>query len=297
MPNPTVMIHSMTGYGKVTCEYENKHYTIEIRALNHKQTDVNTRIPAYLREKEMALRNEIIQQLQRGKIDLSIESDYLEDESMANINQEVVKSYYQQLEQITDQLNLPRENYLNTIMRLPNTLKKDQTVLEPAEWETIFEGLREALQMLKNHRVEEGERMEKDISSRVEFIQESLKKIEQIEPSRTERIRQRLQNGLEQMPNFEQIDKERLEQEILYYAEKLDINEEKVRLSNHCTYFFDTLHNKEEVVGKKLNFIAQEMLREINTIGSKASDSDIQQLVVNMKNELEKIKEQIMNVL
>jgi uncharacterized protein (TIGR00255 family) len=290
------MIQSMTGYGKAESEYKGKHYTLEIRSLNHKQIDINIKIPHFFKEKEIVLRNELTQTLYRGKIDVYIDVEYQNEEAAPSIHKEVVRSYYNQLKDISHELSLEPDNMLSTIMRLPNTLQKEQETLEEQEWNKVEDALKSATDQLITYRKYEGKNMYHDILSHIHSIQHQTDQIKDLEKARSQRIRDKLERGMNELPDSFSPDAERFEQELLYYLEKIDINEEKVRLRNHCNYFLDVLNGEEMAVGKKLNFIAQEMLREINTIGSKANDAEIQRLVVNMKNELEKIKEQVMNI-
>ncbi len=290
------MIQSMTGYGRSVCKIGENQYSIEIKSLNHKQIDIGIKIPPYLREKEMIIRDLLLLHLQRGKIELYIGKESTEEGELY-INKQIVKGYYRQLEDISGELNITQqEPLLSAILKLPDVITKQSPQLEKEEWNKISESIEEAIQMLIEHRKDEGKAMEKDIRGRVRFIKEHIQEICKFEPRRIEKIRDRIRKSLNEFLDVTKNDNERLEQEIIYYIEKLDINEEKVRLENHCEYFSEIL-NLDEPVGKKLNFIAQEMLREINTIGSKASDSDIQKNVITMKDELEKAKEQIMNVL
>ncbi|MFW6221992.1 MAG: YicC/YloC family endoribonuclease [Bacteroidota bacterium] len=290
------MIQSMTGYGRSVCKIGENQYSIEIKSLNHKQIDIGIKIPPYLREKEMIIRDLLLLHLQRGKIELYIGKESTEEGELY-INKQIVKGYYRQLEDISGELNITQqEPLLSAILKLPDVITKQSPQLEKEEWNKISESIEEAIQMLIEHRKDEGKAMEKDIRGRVRFIKEHIQEICKFEPRRIEKIRDRIRKSLNEFLDVTKNDNERLEQEIIYYIEKLDINEEKVRLENHCEYFSEIL-NLDEPVGKKLNFIAQEMLREINTIGSKASDSDIQKIVITMKDELEKAKEQIMNVL
>lgn len=290
------MIQSMTGYGRSVCKIGEQQYCIEIKSLNHRQADIGVKIPPYFREKEMSIRDVLLLHLQRGKIELYIGKESSE-ESELQINKQIVKKYYHQLDEISGDLNIEhQEPLISAILKLPDVITKQSPQLEQDEWDKIRESIEQAVQMLVSHRKDEGKAMEQDIRERIHFIKEHIKEISKFEPCRIEKIRDRIQKKLDEFLDHTNKDNERLEQEIIYYIEKLDINEEKVRLQNHCEYFLDILQLNEPV-GKKLNFIAQEMLREINTIGSKASDSDIQKIVITMKDELEKVKEQIMNIL
>jgi len=288
------MIQSMTGFGKTILEIKNKTITLEIRSLNSKQLDVSARLPVLYKEKELELRNIIRQSLERGKIDVSISIDTIEKEKIPSINQAVVKNYYEQLKQISGELAI--DQILPVIMRLPDTLKIEKQELDEKEWEQVKTGVKEAIHELISFRKQEGKALQKDIHHRVTQISKLLDNIEPYEKERIGKIKTRINHNLSEFLATESIDQNRFEQEMIYYLEKFDITEEKVRLLNHCDYFLQTLKLKLPA-GKKLGFIAQEMGREINTLGSKANDSDIQKLVVQMKDELEKIKEQLLNVL
>jgi len=288
------MIQSMTGFGKTILEIKNKTITVEIRSLNSKQLDVSARLPVLYKEKELELRNIIRQSLERGKIDVSISIDTIEKEKIPSINQAVVKNYYEQLKQISGELAI--DQILPVIMRLPDTLKIEKQELDEKEWEQVKTGVKEAIHELISFRKQEGKALQKDIHHRVTQISKLLDNIEPYEKERIGKIKTRINHNLSEFLATESIDQNRFEQEMIYYLEKFDITEEKVRLLNHCDYFLQTLKLKLPA-GKKLGFIAQEMGREINTLGSKANDSDIQKLVVQMKDELEKIKEQLLNVL
>ncbi len=291
------MIQSMTGFGKTILEIKNKTITLEIRSLNSKQLDVSARLPVLYKEKELELRNIISQSLERGKIDISIFIDTIEKEKTPSINQAVVKNYYEQLMQISGELSIENiDQILPVIMRLPDTLKIEKQELDEKEWEQIKTGVMEAIHELISFRKQEGKALQKDIHHHVNQIRKLLDNIGPYEKERIGKIKTRINHNLSEFLATESIDQNRFEQEMIYYLEKFDITEEKVRLRNHCDYFLQTLKLKIPA-GKKLGFIAQEMGREINTIGSKANDSDIQKLVVQMKDELEKIKEQLLNVL
>ena len=291
------MIKSMTGYGKSIAETSQKKITIEIKSLNSKQLDVNTKLPWQYKEKEPEIKSIVSQKLDRGKIDLSIFFDILDDENIPVINTSVVKKYFYQLKEISDELNLDlNEHILSTILRLPETLKTEKSELTEDEWELIKKQLLESINMLDLYRIEEGNALEKDLRNSLGRIISSLDSIEPFEEGRIKKVREKLLSILNENVNSENIDKDRFEQELIFYLEKFDINEEKVRLRKHCEYFIETL-NTPPPNGKILNFISQEIGREINTIGSKANDASIQKLVVMMKDDLEKIKEQSLNVL
>lgn len=291
------MLKSMTGYGKATCTFENKTITIEIKAVNSKQIDINTRFPILYKEKEVEIRNEISRKAERGKIDAYIIVEQTETEKSLQFNQTCIKDYFLQIKKLAEELHVPvTEQLLIATLRMPDSLKAETHTLSTDEWEIILACLQEALQAFQNFRQQEGKALEKDISERVYSIEKFLSEIEPFEKSRVLKVRERLHKNLSEFIPSTSIDANRFEQEIVYFLEKLDVTEEKVRLQNHCSYFIDTLKNSDSP-GRKLGFIAQEMGREINTIGSKANDSDIQKFVVLMKDELEKIKEQLLNIL
>ena len=291
------MIKSMTGYGKSIAETPQKKITIEIKSLNSKQLDINTKLPWLFKEKEPEIKSIISQKLDRGKIDLSIFVDVLDDEYIPTINKSIVKNYYHQLKEISEELNLDlNEHILSTILKLPDTLKTEKPDLNEEEWELIKRQLLESISMLDLYRIEEGNALEKDLRTNLGRIISSLGNIEPFEEGRIKKVREKLFTILNENVNSENIDKDRFEQELIFYIEKYDINEEKVRLRKHCEYFIETLKT-DSPNGKILNFISQEIGREINTIGSKANDASIQKLVVMMKDDLEKIKEQTLNIL
>lgn len=287
----------MTGFGKSVAEIPQKKISIEIKSLNSKSLDLNARLPWLYKEKESEVRNIISQKLDRGKIDLTINFDVLDSEIIPLINKSVVKNYFIQLKEIAGELKINAdEQLLSTIMRLPDALKTEKPELDEKEWELVREKLHEAIGQLDEYRIEEGKSIEADLIRCVGKILASLQDVEKFEGDRIVRIRERLNASLTESISTENIDKNRFEQELIFYLEKLDINEEKVRLKKHCEYFLEKIASIPPN-GKILNFIAQEIGREINTIGSKANDASIQKLVVMMKDELEKIKEQSLNVL
>lgn len=291
------MIKSMTGYGKSVCELPEKTITIEIKSLNGKQADVYLRLPNIYREKESEIRNIINNSLKRGKIECVITIESFNGEKLAFINKEVVKRYYAQLLEIQDDLKIQdREPLIQTILRLPESLKAEKEEMDEKEWEVLKSTLNSSIKQLENFRRQEGNILEADIVERIGNIEKLLFQLNGYEKTRTERIKSRLQNNLQEFFSQDVFDRNRFEQELIYYLEKLDITEEKVRLQNHCSYFKEVV-TEDSHTGKKLGFICQEIGREINTIGSKANDFEIQKLVVLMKDELEKIKEQLMNVL
>lgn len=288
----------MTGFGKTTVEYENKKIIIEIKSLNSKQLDLNLRIPNLYKEKEMEIRNMVKERLDRGKVDMNICFDHTESDRDVSINRSAVMQYFSQMLEISAQLGTePDKNgLLQTVMRFPDTLLVKAEALDEQEWQHLKAGIVRSLEAVDAFRIQEGKALMADIIHRIELIQELAAQVPQFESRRVEVIRQKLQEKIKEWTDVKTIDQNRLEQEIIYYLEKLDITEEKVRLANHCKYFLETVE-KEEAPGRKIGFIAQEIGREINTMGSKANDLDIQKLVVRMKDELEKIKEQSLNVL
>jgi uncharacterized protein (TIGR00255 family) len=291
------MIKSMTGYGKGIAETTKKKITIEIKSLNSKQLDLNTKMPWLYKEKEPEIRNIISQKLDRGKIDFSIYCDMIDEEVVTVINKSVVKSYYSQFKEIASELKIDLDDQIFTaIMKLPDTLKTEKTEMPDGEWELIKNQIIESIAMLDLYRIEEGNSIMSDLKKCIGKILSLLESVETFESGRITKVREKLKTILEENVGSENIDKNRFEQELIFYIEKYDINEEKVRLKTHCDYFLDTT-NTPSPNGKILNFIAQEIGREINTIGSKANDASIQKLVVMMKDELEKIKEQTLNIL
>lgn len=291
------MIKSMTGYGKAIAETSQKKITIEIKSLNSKNLDLSTKLPWLYKEKEPEIRNLISQKLGRGKIDVVVYFDIIEDEGIPVINKAIVKNYYNQMREIAGELNITLDNeILSTIMKLPDALKTDRPELQEEEWNFVKRQILESVNMLDLYRVEEGKSIETDLRKSIEAILSSLARIETFESGRITKIREKLLSILNENNGTENIDKNRFEQELIFYLEKFDINEEKVRLRKHCDYFLETI-DAASPNGKMISFIAQEIGREINTIGSKANDASIQKLVVMMKDELEKIKEQTNNIL
>lgn len=285
------MIHSMTGYGKSELELSTKTIRLELKSLNSKSLDLNMRMPSIYRAKELELRKIIGAKLDRGKIDFSLYVEFNKGEAIAKINTEVVKGYMKQLENISlaDEVEL-----LKMAVRMPDAISTEREDIDPKEWKTISDEVLVVLEKIENYRKDEGAALEKDFSKRISKIDDLLKDVVKIDPERIEHVRDRLNKGIAELK--EKVDKNRFEQELIYYIEKLDITEEKIRLKNHLDYFLKNL-NLDESNGKKLGFISQEIGREINTIGSKANYAPMQKLVVQMKDELEKIKEQLLNVL
>ena len=291
------MIQSMTGYGKAVVAYKDKKIHAEVKSLNSKQLDLNTRIAPLYREKEMEMRQMVAEALIRGKVDMSvwIEKDTAVDPTP--INTALLENYYNQIKTIADKTGIPLpEDWFYTLLRMPDVLTKtDVEELEDEEWLAVKQAVSEALKNLVDFRIQEGAALEKKFSEKVDNIQQLLAEIEPLEKGRVEKIKARIIDGLQQIPGVD-YDKGRMEQELIYYIEKLDISEEKQRLSNHLKYFRDTMRESAGQ-GKKLGFIAQEMGREINTTGSKSNQAEMQNIVVKMKDELEQIKEQVLNAL
>ena len=291
------MIQSMTGYGKAVVAYEEKKIHVEVKSLNSKQLDLNTRIAPLYREKEMEMRQMVAEALIRGKVDMSvwIEKDMVADPTP--INAALVENYYQQIKDISGKTGIPvPEDWFYTLLRMPDVLTKTEVEeLEDAEWDAVRGAVQEALKNLVDFRIQEGAALQKKFSEKIDNIERLLGEIEPYETSRVEKIKGRIIDGLQQIPGVD-YDKNRLEQELIYYIEKLDISEEKQRLTNHLKYFRDTMAEPAGQ-GKKLGFIAQEMGREINTTGSKSNQAEMQNIVVKMKDELEQIKEQVLNAL
>jgi uncharacterized protein (TIGR00255 family) len=291
------MIKSMTGFGKAEFETNNKKFTIEIKSLNSKQIDINTRTPALYRGKDILIRKTLSEKLTRGKVDFNIYVENLGDESNSKINEPILKSYFQHLSAISKELNLGiNSSTLEAAMRLPDVVKTEYETLDKTEWNTIYTNIQKALVDINEFRIQEGLALHTDITENVQSIQKLLAELEPFEEQRIESVRTRLTENLDKVKLNGTIDQNRFEQELIFYLEKLDINEEKVRLTNHCEYFLETIAQAIPS-GKKLGFISQELGREINTIGSKANETNIQRIVVQMKDHLERIKEQLLNVL
>ena len=288
----------MTGYGKATAELSDKKINIEIKSLNSKAMDLSARIAPLYREKEMEIRNEISKMLERGKVDFSLWIEKKDAEQLATpINQELVEAYYKRIKEISAAAGIPEPaDWFATLLRMPDVMTKNETQeLSDEEWAVVHAAVEEAINHLIDFRKQEGEALCRKFTEKVDNIASLLASIEVYEKSRVEKIRQRIIEGLKSIPEIE-YDKNRLEQELIYYIEKLDISEEKQRLANHLKYFRETMADGIGQ-GKKLGFIAQEMGREINTTGSKSNNAEMQNIVVKMKDELEQIKEQVLNAL
>lgn len=292
------MIQSMTGYGKTTLELPDKKINVEVKSLNSKALDLSTRIASLYREKEMEIRNEIAKMLERGKVDFCLWIEKKEGEQSATpVNSELIAAYYRQLKTIVEETGIPEPaDWLGTLLRMPDVMTKaENTELTEEEWEAAHTAVKEALNRLVEFRKQEGAALEKKFREKIANIAALLDTVEPFEKERVGKIKERIVEALENNIGVN-YDKNRLEQELIYYIEKLDINEEKQRLSNHLKYFISTLENGSGQ-GKKLGFIAQEMGREINTLGSKSNQAEMQNIVVQMKDELEQIKEQVLNVM
>ena len=290
------MAHSMTGYGKAVAELPNKKITIEIKTLNSKQFDLFTRLPGIYREKEIALRNTLARLLERGKVDLSMNVEVLSRDISSKIDHHVVHQYHEEISKLALGMNeAPPLDWFSLLLRLPDVMKQDTEELDDEEWETIEKAIGRAVDEVNAFRRQEGEMLSKVLTEKIGTIRSLLTDVEPFEAERTEKIKARIYEALNNLEGIE-YDKNRFEQEMIYYIEKLDVNEEKTRLAHHLDYFTETLNDKQSQ-GKKLGFIAQEIGREINTLGSKSNQSGLQRIVVQMKDELEQIKEQILNVL
>ena len=288
----------MTGYGKAVVAYKEKKINVEVKSLNSKSLDLSARIAPLYREKEMEIRRLLAQKLERGKVDFSL---WVEKESTVDatpINAALVENYYKQIKAISESTGIPEpEDWFTTLLRLPDvTAKTEVEVLDDEEWEVAQQAINEAIEKLTEFRKQEGAALQKKFTEKIDNIANLLKSIEPFEKSRVPKIREKIIDGLKQIPEVD-YDKNRLEQELIYYIEKLDINEEKQRLTNHLKYFHETMKESGHGIGKKLGFIAQEMGREINTTGSKSNQAEMQNIVVKMKDELEQIKEQVLNAL
>ncbi len=286
------MILSMTGFGKATKQLPNKKINVEIKSLNSKGLDLNMRMPSVYREMELSLRNDISQKLERGKVDFSLYIEVTGEETTAKVNTPVIKSYINQMKAILPEADATE--LMKMAVRMPDALKTERDEIDENEWAEIVLVVNEALENIQTFRKDEGQALEKEFQLRIANIRSFMEQALLLDPERIKNIKERLQTAIEELKVT--VDENRFEQELIYYLEKLDITEEKVRLTNHLDYFLQTLNGKE-ANGRKLGFITQEMGREINTMGSKSNHAEMQKLVVMMKDELEKIKEQVLNVL
>ncbi len=291
------MLLSMTGFGRIEKTFRNKKISIELRSLNSKFTDIRIKSPQYYREKEVEFRKMLNDRLERGKIEFSLEVISMEDEGNSVINSSLFKSYYRQLRQLMQELDIPSGDIVQAILRLPDVVSAPSEGPDPKEWEVVRQGITEVTSAFDLFRKDEGMVMEKELRLRIHNIVQNLQLIPALEEERISKARNRIYQSLEEYLGKDNIDENRFEQEILFYLEKMDISEEKLRLAQHCHYFLDELDAQVTQKGRKLAFISQEIGREINTLGAKSYSSEIQRIVVEMKDELEKIKEQVANCL
>ncbi|CAM3676411.1 hypothetical protein FSS13T_26680 [Flavobacterium saliperosum S13] len=286
------MIQSMTGFGKATLQLATKKITVEVKSLNSKGLDLNVRMPSVYREMELGLRNQISQSLERGKVDFSLYIEVTGEETSTKVNAPIVKAYMSQMRAIL--ADADETELMKMAVRMPDALKTERDEIDENEWKQILSVINEALANINNFRADEGASLEKEFQLRIANIRSYMEQALELDPERVQNIKNKLQTAIDELKV--NVDENRFEQELIYYLEKLDITEEKVRLTNHLDYFIETL-NGNEANGRKLGFITQEMGREINTMGSKSNHAGMQKLVVQMKDELEKIKEQVLNVL
>ena len=286
----------MTGFGKVTAELPSKKVTVEIKALNSKQLDLSTRIPSIYKDKEMELRSLLLQSLERGKVEFNIFIEYIGKDTPTQINLAAVENYYNQIKEIAEKLNISVPNdWFQTLLRMPDAIKSETVEPDESEWGVVLETVKDAIKHLCDFRIQEGAMLQKLFEQKIANIATLLKEVEKYAGERIENIKARIMDNLQKIAEKD-YDKNRFEQEMIYYIEKLDVNEEKNRLDNHLKYFISTMESGHGQ-GKKLGFIAQEMGREINTLGSKSNHAEMQKIVVQMKDELEQIKEQVLNVM
>lgn len=289
------MIKSMTGFGRAGGEFGDKKFVAEVKSVNSKNFDCNTRIPSSYKEKEIEIRRLLASELERGKIDFLFYYEDSGSDKSVSIDKELAKVYYNELNSLVDELEIDDDNMLSVLMKMPDVMTTSRKELGDDEWQTALGAIKEAVTQMDRFRRDEGATLEKDFKDRITTIMDLLERIAPFEAQRIEKLKTRILGNLKELGSVE-VDQNRFEQELIFYLEKLDITEEKVRLETHCKYFLEVL-GSDVSEGKKLGFISQEIGREINTIGSKANDADMQRLVVQMKDELEKIKEQLLNVL
>ena len=286
----------MTGYGKAEGVVENKKISVEVRSLNGKFLDCSLRVPGLYRQKEMLVRSKAAKEVVRGKVDISISYESLEGEQSFFINTGLLKNYYNGLSEVSKELNISEENVLGTLMKMPEVMRSEKQKLSEGEWVGIEKLIDEALVSFNSFRLAEGDVLQKEVEERVNEITSLLVQVEPFESERIETIKTRIRKNIDDIVSKDGFDKNRFEQELIFYMERFDITEEKVRLKAHCEHFIKTM-NEEQAQGKKLGFISQEIGREINTLGSKANHAEMQKIVVQMKDELEKIKEQALNIM
>jgi uncharacterized protein (TIGR00255 family) len=286
----------MTGFGKAQGNYKHTTYTAEVRSVNSKQLDLNLRLNSGLRDQEMKLRKDLASELVRGKVDVSVYAEGVSDEKVLSVNQDLFDKYAEMLKAAADKQGLDQSSLLANVLKLPEVMQSERKEKEQAEIDLAISVMMEAVKKFQDFRAAEGQQMANDFNDRIGNIRSLMKQVEQYEGERIETVRQRMTDRFEELKDKATLDESRLESELMYYVEKFDVTEEKVRLTAHLKYFEETM-NSDEAAGRKLGFIAQEMGREINTLGSKANHAEIQRIVVQMKDELEKIKEQVLNVL
>lgn len=291
------MLYSMTGFGRAEATINNRQVVVEIKSLNGKQFEIVTKLPPILRSYELDIRNLLNQKLMRGTTDITVSVKQEGASKPMTVNTGLAVFYYQSMQQIASKLNIPEEGILSTLMRMPEVVAADQDVLPENEWEEVKKVIAEAADHLMEHRKTEGKSLYKDLNARITNIESLLEQILPLEAERTEKVRGKLSQYLEDAVGKENVDTNRLEQELIYYIERMDISEEKTRLKQHCEYFHDVVNKEGISKGKVLGFTLQEVGREINTLGAKANQANIQQIVISMKDELEKAKEQVLNVL
>lgn len=291
------MIYSMTGFGKASFMIKDIVYAVEIRSLNSKQLDLNIKIPSFLKEKEMQIRKIAGNKIKRGKIEINVFSENKTDASSYKLNEKVISEYLKDIGYIKNKFSISKKINFDTLLQLPNAMQVEDNKIDENIWKDIEQGIKKAIDELNGFRTQEGNSLEKDFFKSINSIDKLSKDVEKQAPLRIEKVRNRINENLQKIKDKVELNQDRYEQEIIFYLEKIDINEEIVRLKNHIKYFKEILEEKAIMKGKKIGFIAQEVGREINTIGSKANDATIQKLVVQMKDELEKIKEQSFNTL
>jgi uncharacterized protein (TIGR00255 family) len=293
--NNAAALRSMTGFGKSEIQTANKKITVEVRSLNSKQLDLNVRIPSLYREKELDLRGWLTDRIQRGKADVLVYYESLEGEKRMSINKPLMESYYRDLKEVADKVGMVEGDFLNALIRIPDVMKPELQEVDDEEWKKLMQCVEEAYDRFDQYRRIEGAKLKEEFLMRIQLILKCRQDLQAPMEARMARIKEKLRSNLEELIPADKIDSNRFEQELIYYMERLDISEEQQRLLTNCEHFMEELGGESQ--GKKLGFISQEIGREINTIGSKANDADMQRLVVQMKDELEKIKEQINNVL
>ncbi len=289
------MLLSMTGFGRAVGSHKDKTITVEIRSLNSKFTDIRFKLPQSYREKELELKKLVNDKSERGKVDVLVDTKSMQGDEDYALNEVLFTKYYERLSNLAKTNGMPQGDLMQAILKLPNVVATNDSEIEDEEWTALTATVKEALKKFHQFRLDEGKSIEEDLKGRIHEILNSLAALAPFEAERIPKIRQRMMQNLEEFLGKENVDKNRFEQEVLFYIEKIDINEEKVRLEQHCKYFLEQLATPNTLKGRKLSFISQEIGREINTLGSKAYSSDIQRHVVKMKDELEKIKEQVLN--